>query len=86
MEVYAKWCGHCQQLEPTWNELARRLKTTNVNVAKIDIAKARSVTNRLGIKSIPTILLFRDGRTRIYTSNERTIEKFQEFLKVKKQL
>ena len=79
VEVYAKWCGHCQQLEPTWRELAKRLKKTEIYVGKLDIGKARSVTSRLGIKGIPTILLFRDGRTRIFNSGDRSLESFAEF-------
>ena len=66
-------------MEPTWRELAKRLKKTEIYVGKIDIGKARSVTSRLGIKGIPTILLFRDGRTRIYNSNERSLENFTDF-------
>lgn len=108
VEVYAKWCGHCKQLEPIWRDLAKTLKTdyhndgTNIAghtysdsdsdsdndsdvpvfVARIEISKARGFANRMGIQAIPTILLFRDGRTRVFGSNERSLDNLQEFVRV----
>ena len=53
----------------------------NVFVARIEISKARAFANRLRIKAIPTILLFREGRTRIFGNNERSLDTLQEFLR-----
>merc|ERR1719491_36299 len=64
VKFYAPWCGHCKKLAPTWDDLATELKG-EVNVAKVDVTAENAETTfagRFGIKSFPTLLLFKDGK------------------------
>jgi len=78
IDVYATWCVHCKQLEPTWKELARELKS-EVYVGKIDGEKERALANRLSAnKGFPTIILLHQNKMRVY-SGERSVEKLTHF-------
>lgn len=56
VKFYAPWCGHCQKLAPTWNELAKELKGV-VNVAEINCDAHGSVCRNAGIEGYPTVVL-----------------------------
>ena len=61
LEVYAPWCGHCQQLEPEYNKLGELLKDVkSIVVAKMDGTKNEHA--RAKIEGFPTILLFPAGK------------------------
>eukprot|EP01126_Amoeba_proteus_P030775 TRINITY_DN3033_c0_g2_i4.p1 TRINITY_DN3033_c0_g2~~TRINITY_DN3033_c0_g2_i4.p1 ORF type:complete len:158 (-),score=24.16 TRINITY_DN3033_c0_g2_i4:938-1411(-) len=51
IEIYATWCGHCQKLAPTWEEVATELKG-RVNVAKIESSN-EGMTNVLAFSLSP---------------------------------
>ncbi|CAH1765734.1 16943_t:CDS:10, partial [Entrophospora sp. SA101] len=50
IKYYAPWCGHCQKLAPTWEELGRKLQN------KMNIGKVDCTTN--GVKGYPTLKLY----------------------------
>jgi protein disulfide-isomerase A1 len=61
LEVYAPWCGHCQQLEPEYNKLAELLKDVkSIVVAKMDGTKNEH--GRVKIEGFPTIMFFPAGK------------------------
>jgi thioredoxin 1 len=61
VDVYAVWCGPCQQLAPIFDELAAAYSST-VKFAKLNVDEARELSIRLGVTSIPTIFFFKDGK------------------------
>ncbi len=61
LDFWAPWCGSCRLLERTVENLAIRLDGT-VRVAKVDVEVDQATAERLGVKSVPTLALFRDGR------------------------
>jgi len=67
VKFYAPWCGHCKKLAPTWEEVATELKE-EIRVAKVDPTedKTRAFADRFGIKSFPTLLLFKEGKMQKY--------------------
>ena len=59
VDFYAPWCGPCQQLAPEWRKLAKRLeKNPDVRVGQVDCVEHRSVCERQGVGSYPTIRLY----------------------------
>lgn len=61
VDFWAVWCGPCKAIAPAVDELAREYKG-KLKVAKLDIDHHQQVPQQYGIRSIPTLLLFKGGR------------------------
>jgi thioredoxin 1 len=59
IDFHAIWCGPCKALSPIIDELANEY--TDVKIGKIDADENSETTQELGIRSIPTILIYKDG-------------------------
>ncbi|MCA9322532.1 MAG: thioredoxin [Planctomycetes bacterium] len=57
----ATWCGPCQALAPTIEELAADYASKGVMVGKCDVDQASELAAKFGIMSVPTIIFFKDG-------------------------
>lgn len=61
VDFFADWCGPCKMIAPMIDELATEMKGQAI-VAKLDIENAQQVTNQFGVTSIPTLIVFKDGK------------------------
>jgi thioredoxin 1 len=61
VDFWAQWCPPCRMIGPTVDRLADDLRGRAV-VAKLDVDQARDVAQRFGVRSIPTLVIFKDGR------------------------
>jgi len=61
VDFYADWCGPCRMLTPVLEELAKDLEG-KAKIAKIDIDKAQKTASSFQVTSIPTLILFKDGK------------------------
>lgn len=82
VKFYAPWCGHCQKLAPTWEELAKRFESNNrVSIARVDCTTERSVCNTHEIKGYPTLLFIKDGSVAERYTGQRTLEEMDKFVR-----
>lgn len=60
IDLFATWCGPCQQMAPIFDELAKELAATH-KLVKINIDEERELAIKYSVSSIPTFLFIKDG-------------------------
>ena len=61
VDFWAPWCGPCRAMAPAFSEAARQLEP-EFRLAKLNTEEEQQLAARFGIRSIPTLALFRNGR------------------------
>lgn len=61
VDFYATWCGPCRMIAPIVEQLAGKVEG-KASIAKLDIDQAQQTTASLQITSVPTLILFKDGK------------------------
>ena len=80
VDFWAEWCGPCKQLSPTVEEVASEQKD-NLKVCKMDVDTNREVAAKYGIRSIPTLIIFKNGEPAGTEIGALTKEQLEVFIK-----
>ena len=78
VDFYADWCGPCQMLAPNLEQLSQEL---HVKIVKINTDEIPDIARMFRVMSIPTLLLFKDGKFVKRDLGYMPIERLREFVK-----
>ncbi|KAI4484446.1 hypothetical protein M0802_013044, partial [Mischocyttarus mexicanus] len=80
---YSDWCFACLQVEPMWRRLIDELEPLGVGLATAHAEKESSLARRLGMHTLPCLIITMDGRTSVYKESLFSVQKVVEFLRNK---
>jgi len=61
VDYWAEWCGPCKMIAPILDEMASTY-TGKLQIAKMNVDENREIPGKFGIRGIPTLMLFKDGK------------------------
>jgi thioredoxin 1 len=62
VDFWAPWCGPCQMIGPIIDELAEDYQSKKVAICKLNVDENSQTSSRYAIRSIPTLLIFKNGQ------------------------
>ncbi|MDR3257207.1 MAG: thioredoxin [Mycoplasmataceae bacterium] len=82
VDFYATWCGPCKMLSPIIDELSNTM--SDIQFVKIDVDQASDAAQAFSIRSIPTVYLFKDGKTLSFFNGYLPKEQVIDFINKQK--
>jgi len=61
VDFWAEWCGPCKQIGPILEEISEE-NEDNLKILKLNIDENPSIPQKMNVRGIPTLMLFRDGK------------------------
>ncbi|MFM2477781.1 thioredoxin family protein [Celerinatantimonas sp. MCCC 1A17872] len=62
VRLWAPWCMPCRMMAPIFKEVAQKLSSDNLIFGEVDIDNFPLIANQLGVRSIPTVVVFKNGQ------------------------
>jgi len=79
VDFWAEWCGPCKMIAPLLDEMAETY-ADRMTIAKLNIDENPNTPNKYGIRSIPTLMLFKDGAVQAQKLGAMSKSQLTEFL------
>ena len=61
VDFYAEWCGPCKMMKPILEEV-KKIMGDSIQIVTIDVDKHESLANSFQIQSVPTLMVFKNGK------------------------
>ena len=78
VDFYATWCGPCKMFGPIFEEVSNE---ENINFIKLDVDKSSEVAREYGVMTIPTIIVFKNGKEVNRRTGFMSKEELKDFIK-----
>ena len=62
VDFFATWCGPCKMLAPVLEDIDNKKEAGDLLIVKVDVDEAGEIAMKFGIQSIPTLILFENGK------------------------
>ena len=79
VDFWAEWCGPCKQLAPTVETVAAE-KSETLKVCKMDVDSNREIAAKYGIRSIPSLIIFKNGEPAGVEVGALTKQQLEDFI------
>jgi len=79
LDFWAEWCTPCKMLSPVIDEIAQ--ETENVKFGKVNVDLEQGLAVKFGVRNIPTLILFKDGKAENVLVGVRPKEEILEMIK-----
>ena len=79
LDFWAEWCGPCKMIAPLLDEVAGKYED-KLDVVKLNVDENPNVAQKFGIRSIPTLILFKDGAVQAQLMGAMPLRQLEEFL------
>nr|XP_042900653.1 thioredoxin domain-containing protein 5 [Parasteatoda tepidariorum] len=81
VKFFAPWCGHCQRMAGTWEELAISLQhDKSIKIAKVDCTVNKMACTEFEVKGFPTLLFIINGKKVEKYQGDRNLDGFKKFI------
>lgn len=79
VDFWAPWCGPCKRLSPVIEEIAEEV--TDVKICKVNTDEADTLALKYRVRSIPTLILFKNGEAAATSIGEKQKSEIMNFIK-----
>ncbi len=79
VDFWAEWCGPCKMIAPILEEAASEY-VDKLSIVKLNVDESPSIAQKFGIRSIPTLMLFKDGAVQAQKLGAMSKSQLTEFL------
>ena len=79
VDFFATWCGPCRQMLPIVTELSEEMEK-DIKIVKLDVDEAAGIAEKYEIQSIPTMILFKNGKVQATRNGSSTKSELQAWI------